>query len=163
MSEIAEEGKRYLKSRGVPQWQRGTYPDRALFESDVREGIGFVVAEGASVLAVCALTFAEEPAYRPEALTAGQWQLPEGKPYASVHRVAVAESARGRHVSSFLFSAAAALAKERGACALRADTHPENLVMQGALTRAGFVRCCELILPDGDEQGDPRYGYELLL
>ena len=30
---IAEDAKAFLRSSGVNQWQRGTYPDRALFAS----------------------------------------------------------------------------------------------------------------------------------
>ena len=54
---IAEDAKAFLRSSGVSQWQRGTYPDRELFASDVANGIGYVLAEGDRVSAVCAVTF----------------------------------------------------------------------------------------------------------
>lgn len=38
---IAEDAKAFLCASGVNQWQRGTYPDRALFASDVANGIGY--------------------------------------------------------------------------------------------------------------------------
>ena len=38
---IAEDAKVFLRENGVRQWQRGTYPDRALFASDVENGIGY--------------------------------------------------------------------------------------------------------------------------
>ena len=32
---IAEDAKAFLRASGVSQWQRGTYPDRALFASEI--------------------------------------------------------------------------------------------------------------------------------
>ena len=54
---IAEDAKAFLRASGVSQWQRGTYPDRALFASDVASGIGWVLADGDRICAVCAVTF----------------------------------------------------------------------------------------------------------
>ena len=45
MSALPRRGRALLKSRGISQWQTGSYPDRPLFEQDVQEGIGYVVCE----------------------------------------------------------------------------------------------------------------------
>lgn len=37
---IVEDAKAFLRSNSVSQWQRGAYPDRELFASDVANGIG---------------------------------------------------------------------------------------------------------------------------
>ena len=50
---IAEDAKAFLRANGVSQWQRGTYPDRALFASDIENGIGYVMGDGNRVCAVC--------------------------------------------------------------------------------------------------------------
>ena len=161
MVRIAEAARALLKSRGVAQWQRGTYPDRALFVQDVAEGIGYVVSEGPAVVAICAVTLTEEAAYRD--LFDGAWLTADGALYATIHRGAVAPEHQGRRIPKFLFDAAADLAREKGAVSLRADTHPDNAAMQRALERAGFQRCGKLILLRGDERGDLRYGYERLV
>lgn len=161
MEAIANEGKALLKASGIPQWQRGTYPDRALFAKDIEEGIGYVVSEGGTVLSVCAVTFTDEESYRN--LTEGSWLTPDGAPYATIHRCAVSAAHRGKHVAGFMFKSAAEFAKQHGAPGLRADTHPENLRMQRALESAGFKKCGRITLIGGDEDGDPRLGYEMPL
>ena len=102
---IAEEGRALLKSRGISQWQTGSYPDRPLFEQDVQEGIGYVVCEEGRVAAICALQITPEEDYRH--LTEGRWLTGEGTFYAAVHRAAVAPECQGRHVTTFLFDSAA--------------------------------------------------------
>ncbi len=161
MSVIADEAKARLKEKGVNQWQRGTYPDRSLFIQDVADGIGYVVVDDDEVLAQCAITFTDELSYRH--LTSGSWLTPADARYATIHRSAVSRKHQGNNYSGYLFAETAKLAKENQALSIRIDTHPDNLTMQHTLERAGFVKCGTLILQDGDEIGDPRLAYELLL
>lgn len=161
MVRIADDGKAFLKSQGINQWQRGTYPDRDLFIQDVGDGIGYVLSDGDEVLAVCAVTFTDEESYRN--LTSGKWMTADEAKYATIHRGAVAMERHGEHLSTRLFEAVAEMAKGECAVSVRADTHPENVIMQGALKRAGFQMCGEFYILEGDEAGDLRYGYELLL
>lgn len=159
MAEIAAQGKALLKSKGISQWQRGTYPDLTIFQKDVEEGIGYVIADGDVIAAVCAITFTDEEDYRH--LDTGSWLTGEDALYATIHRSAVALSHQGKNISGFLFAETAMLARERGAESIRIDTHPDNKTMQKTLLRAGFVKCGEFILGAGDEVGDLRWGYEL--
>ena len=87
----------------------------------------------------------------------------EGIFYAAVHRAAVAPECQGRHVTTFLFDSAAKTAKEMGAASLRADTHPDNIPMQKSLERAGFKKCGQFVISEGDEAGGIRLAYERLL
>ena len=89
--------------------------------------------------------------------------MTDGSLYATVHRLAVSPEMRGRGVAGFIYAGASELARALGAASIRVDTHPQNLSMQRAMTKAGFVFCGELLLVEGDEAGDRRYGYELLL
>lgn len=161
MVQIAEDAKALLKSKGVSQWQRGTYPDRDLFLRDAEEKIGYVLAEGNEVLAICAVTFSDEEGYRH--LLCGQWNTPNDAMYATIHRSAVAKKQQGKNLSGLLFRQVAKMAKTKGAVSIRIDTHPDNRTMQNALIRAGFKKCGEFLIPDGDEAGDLRFGYELCL
>lgn len=158
---IADQGKALLKSRNINQWQRGTYPDRNVFKKDVETNIGYVVCDDDQVVAVCAVTFTQEPSY--ENLTAGQWKTKDNQKYATIHRSAVKAEFRGKGVFGFLVKSVAELAKEQNAASIRIDTHEENISMQRAVKKSGFEYCCNLILVDGDEKDDPRLGFELVL
>jgi len=161
MVQIANDGKALLKSKGINQWQRGTYPDGPLFKRDVEQGIGYVVSEGDEVLAICAVTFTVEESYN--RLESGCWKTPDDGMYATIHRGAVAKDHHGKHIIDFLFSSVEEMAKEKGAQSIRLDTHPENLTMQRALARSGFEQLNTFYILDGDEAGDLRYGYEKVL
>ena len=158
---IAEDAKAFLRSCGVSQWQRGTYPDRELFESDVASGIGYVMADGDRVCAVCAVTFDDEPSYR--RLVKGAWLTGIEAAYATIHRSAVASECRGQGVAGRLFASVCDLAARRGVGSVRVDTHPDNRAMRAALEKAGFVACGELLLDRCEEAGDRRVGYERIL
>ena len=155
---IAEDAKAFLRANGVSQWQRGSYPDRALFASDIENGIGYVMADGGRVCAVCAVTFGDEPSYRH--LVKGAWLTGDEAAYATIHRSAVASECRGQGVAGRLFASVCDLAAGRGVGSVRVDTHPDNTAMRSALEKAGFVPCGELILDRCEEAGDPRIGYE---
>ena len=154
---IAEDAKAFLRANGVSQWQRGTYPDRALFASDVASGIGWVLADGDRVCAVCAVKFDDELSYRH--LVKGAWLTGDGAAYATIHRSAVATACRGQGVAGRLFAFVCDLAASRGVGSVRVDTHPDNRAMRAALEKAGFVACGELLLDRCEEAGDPRDGY----
>jgi len=91
----------------------------------------------------------------------GVW-LTEG-PYGSMHRVCVADAAKGKGVAGALFAHGFALARAAGMPALRIDTHGGNAPMKRALAKAGFTPCGQIILVGGCENGDPRDAYEIIL
>ena len=158
---IAEDAKAFLRANGVSQWQRGTYPDRALFASDVGNGIGYVMADGERVCAVCAVTFGSEASYRH--LVRGAWLTGDDATYATIHRSAVSSECRGQGIAGRLFASVCDLAAKRGVGSVRVDTHPDNKAMRLALEKAGFVPCGEFLLARCEESGDPRIGYERIL
>lgn len=158
MAQIAAEGKAFLKSCGVSQWQKGTYPCVDDYTRDLALGIGYVVEEEGKIVACCAVTCEDEIAYR--GLTNGSWKTPLDARYATIHRCAVLGSCRGRGVIGFLFDSVAAMAEQKRLASVRIDTHPDNKALQRALEKAGFVRCGNLVLVSGAEKGDMRLGYE---
>lgn len=157
MCVIADQAKAFLKGNGVSQWQRGTYPSREVFVQDVAEEIGYVVECEGRVAAFCAVTFTDEASYH---TLQGEWLSKEAEIYATVHRSAVNAELRGRGVIGFLFEAVKQMAAAQKVHYVRIDTHMDNLPMQHALEKSGFLRCGILTLVDGDEAGDLRYGYE---
>ncbi len=162
MLEVIEDAVSFLHEQGVDQWQRG-YPNRAALENDIAEGISWVVLDDEmpmQPLALCAIRPGEEACYR--TLTDGCWRNETGA-YVTIHRIAVRSACRGRGLAAFLYASAEEQARKMGAVSVRVDTHPDNLVMQRTLAKAGYVRCGALTLVAGPEAGNPRLGFEKLL
>lgn len=154
---ITEEAKRQLKGLGLDQWQKG-YPSAEVWQSDIEKGITWVAVENGAVLGAFMFATAPDPSY---AKIDGAW-LTDGA-YGSMHRVCVADSAKGRGVAGALFDHGFALARAAGMPSMRIDTHGGNIPMKRALAKAGFTPCGQIILVGGCEDGDPRDAYEKIL
>ena len=157
MCRITDEAKAQLKRLGLDQWQKG-YPNREVWESDIETGITWLAVEDGKVLGAFAFQTEPDPSY---AVIDGAW-LTNGA-YASMHRVCVADESKGKGVAGEMFRHGFALARKLGLPSMRIDTHPGNLPMQRTLEKAGFVRCGNIILVGGAEDGDPRITFERLL
>ena len=90
------------------------------------------------------LTPGDEPTYR--IIEDGAW--PEDLPYATIHRMASAGQVRG--IGQFCIDWCL-----RQGLPVRADTHADNVYMQRALEKSGFVRCGRIYTEDGS----PRWAY----
>ena len=154
---ITEEAKRQLKGLGLDQWQKG-YPSPEVWQSDIEKGITWVAVENGAVLGAFMFSTEPDPSY---AVIDGAW-LTNG-PYGSMHRVCVADAAKGKGVAGALFAFGFQRAKELGMPSVRIDTHGGNVPMKRALAKAGFTPCGEIILVGGCENGDPRDAYEIIL
>ena len=157
MCRITDEAKAQLKRLGLDQWQKG-YPNREVWESDIETGITWLAVEDGKVLGAFAFQTDPDPSY---AVIDGAW-LTNGA-YASMHRVCVSDDSKGKGVAGAMFRHGFAMAKEQGFASLRIDTHPENKPMQRALEKAGFTRCGQITLRDGEEAGDARIAFERIL
>lgn len=154
---ISDQAIAQLRRLGVDQWQKG-YPNREVWESDIRSRSAWVAVEDGRVLGVFAFQTAPELSYTS---IDGAWL--SGGAYASLHRVCVADESKGRGVAGAMFRHGFELARALGLPAVRIDTHHGNLPMQRALEKAGFIRCGDIILADGEEMGHPRLAFEYLL
>lgn len=143
-----------LRAAGVDQWQDG-YPDASDALADIRAGMGYVIEENGRVLAYACLGFGEEPTYR--VIEQGRW-LGEGE-YGYLHRVAVADSAKGRGLAGMLFDELKRQAKERGVGIIRGDTHRDNLPMQRVMAKNGLEYRGVIYVEDGSQ----RLAFEALL
>ena len=123
-------------------------------DGDVRLGDAYVLEENGVVVGTVAVSFAGEPAYMD--LTGGAW-LSDG-PYAVVHRMALADSHKGRGLSAFFLKEIEALCVVRNVPSIKVDTHPRNMIMQALLTRSGYAPCGTVIF-----QGSGKLAYEKLL
>lgn len=155
--QITEQAKAQLKALGLDQWQKG-YPSKEVWENDIATGGAWLATENNTILGVFAFQTTPDPSY---AEIDGAWLT--DTPYASMHRVCVADQSKGKGVAGQMFSFGFEKAQALGFGSMRIDTHPGNQPMQRALTKAGFLPCGTIILKGGCEDGDPRIAFEKLL
>lgn len=132
---LIDEAKRFLKAQGIDQWQTG-YPDKETIFEDIIHKRGYLITEGAQVLAYLCIDFQGEPAY--ENLK-GKWE--SDLPYAVIHRMAISNTYRGRGLAGVIFQKAEALCRKKGISSIRVDTDEDNIIMRHILERNGFVHC----------------------
>ncbi|WP_418539905.1 GNAT family N-acetyltransferase [Massilistercora timonensis] len=154
MCEITEDAKRQLRGLGLDQWQKG-YPSRGVWIQDAKDGCTYLAVEKGEIQGIFAFQDTPDPSYDE---IDGAW-LTDG-PYASLHRVCVAEGSKGKGVAGKMFAYGFELAARAGFDSVRIDTHPGNLPMQRALAKAGFVPCGQIRLKGGCEDGDLRIAFE---
>ncbi len=143
ISEIYESARRFMSDTGNPnQWGK-TNPPYARTEADLRENNLYVVEEDCDILAVFYYNFADDPTYK--IIYDGQWL--NDHPYGVIHRIAVSDKARGKGVAGICFDFAFNNCKN-----LKIDTHRDNIPMQKALAKHGFIQCGIIHLANGDER-----------
>ncbi|MDO5589515.1 MAG: GNAT family N-acetyltransferase [Lachnospiraceae bacterium] len=157
MCEITAQAKAGLKKMGLDQWQNG-YPSREIWESDILNQCTYVAVEDGMILGVFAFETIPDVSYFE---IDGAWKT-KG-PSAAMHRVCVADEAKGKGVAGKMFAHGFHMAKTLGFVSLRIDTHPGNLPMQRALGKAGFEQCGYIHLAKGSEKGALRIGFEKIL
>lgn len=143
---IYRAAKAFMDASGNPtQWTNG-YPSEQIVQSDIAREKLYVIREDGEVHAVFYFAIEEEPVYR--RIDHGAWR--SNAPYGVIHRVASDGTLRG------VMKCCVAFCREQIAN-LRIDTHQNNLPMQRALEREGFLRCGIVYLESGDE----RIAYQL--
>ncbi|MBR3894126.1 MAG: GNAT family N-acetyltransferase [Clostridia bacterium] len=139
LMQIYDDARAFMRKSGNPeQWRN--HPPRELIEEDISRGCCHVCEEDGELFAVFYFCEEDDPTYR---VIDGAW-LNE-RPYGVVHRIAVAK--RGRGVASFCFDYAFSRCGN-----LKIDTHRQNIPMQRALEKNGFVLCGVIRIASGDER-----------
>ncbi len=140
---LYESARHFMRETGnMTQWTGG-YPSREVITADIASEHLFLCVEDGILLAVFYYAKEEDPTYR--TIYNGAWQ--NDLPYAVIHRIAVADAARGRGVAGYIFRTC-----YEDLPNLRIDTHRDNLPMQRALEKNGFARCGIIHLLNGDER-----------
>lgn len=154
IEEIFKDAKVSLKKDHVDQWQKDAYPSVENARNDLKHGDLYVVEKDGVVCATALIACMHEPTY--DVIEQGMWKT-NGK-YFVIHRMAVDSRFKGSGVSVYLVDCAKDMALRQGVHAIRIDTHPDNLRMQGFLKKCGFKKCGIIYLEDHDI----RYGFELV-
>lgn len=139
---IIESAKESLRSRAIDQWQRG-YPNIEVVRGDIAQGVGRVVCnDQGEVVGYGALILTGEPAY--DLLTDGKW-LTAG-PYGVIHRLCTHSRQARKGVANYFMAQAEEELRKQGIPAMRIDTHPQNLYMQGLIEKRGYTYCGNVII-----------------
>ena len=140
---IYEEAKKFMRSAGnLTQWSKGS-PNRESILTDISDGVSYVCEEDGDILAIFMFCVGDDATYG--YIESGAWL--DDEPYAVIHRIAVSDRARGKGVASFVFAKCFETFPN-----LKIDTHKDNVPMQNALLKAGFLRCGTIYLPDGESR-----------
>lgn len=134
---LYDAAREYFRTAGIDQWLDG-HPNADTAFAAVEDGICYVALDDYGELAgtfVC--DFSGEDAYRQ--IYGGEWLSSDE--YAAIHNVAVAPEMKGRGVAGELFGFVESRCIENGVYSIRGDTHPDNLPMQRAMEKFGFVQC----------------------
>ncbi len=148
------QARRALRAAGVDQWQED-YPNGEDAKTDIAAGTGYVLEDKGKVIATACLGFGHEPTYNE--IWDGGWQG-VGE-YCYLHRVAVAEEAKGRGAAGMFFEELKRQARARGIKILRGDTHPDNQSMQRVMAKNGLTHRGTIRVEDGSL----RMAFEALL
>ena len=146
------QGKEQMRREGSGQWQDG-YPARSNIADDIAAGYGHVLRHDGCVIAYAAVIFDGEPAY---GNIDGHWLADQ--PYATVHRLAVADEMKHRGVATSFMREIENISRARGIASVRVDTNFDNLRMSKILSKLGFVHCGEVTYDT-----NKRMAYEKLL
>ncbi len=138
--EIYRAARSYMAASGNPHQWGGAYPPVSLVEDDICRQCLYLCVEGEELLGVFFYSEEEEPTYR---VIDGAWL--NDRPSGVMHRVAVARHGCG--VAGFCFDFCLERCRN-----LKIDTHRDNLPMQRALEKNGFVRCGKIRLENGEER-----------
>ena len=145
--QIIEQGKAYLKSTGVDQWQNG-YPNAEVIKEDIANGYGYVLECEGKVVGTVALSFDGEPHY--DDIRDGNW-LSNGN-FLVIHRLAVSDEVRGTNSASEMIRQAEQLCMIHGIFSIKIDTHEDNVVMRKFVEKNGFKYCGTVMLGSEGER-----------
>ncbi|WP_334330092.1 GNAT family N-acetyltransferase [Companilactobacillus sp. HBUAS59699] len=152
---VINDAKRLIKGTGSPQWQDGQ-PSREVLEEDLKLGRGYVLIVNGDLVGYTCLMQTNDPHYA--VIQDGSWNNTTDK-YATLHRVAICDGYRGKHLSDFLMSNMFSIGYELGFRNFRIDTHEMNKGMQHVSEKAGFKY--RGIIYVGPKDDDRRVAYEL--
>lgn len=156
--EIIEKARDFLHEQGLSQWQNG-YPNLASIQEDIANKQSYILVDDDLVAGTFCLCFGQEPTYAK--IYDGSWL--SDQPYATIHRVAVNQSLRGKGIASLLLQEAEVLAKQHDVRAIRVDTHLGNIPMQKLLQKNGFTVCGRIFLTQQKNSEDERIAFEKIL
>lgn len=146
LEELFEIGRiTQIKSGNPNQWEEG-YPGRQLLESDLAQGVSYVVESQGEIVGSFALFSEPDPDYDD---LVGQWL--NDLPYHTIHRLV--SNGRLKGVGSFIIESVLEKCPN-----VRVDTHEKNLQVRRLMEKFNFKYCGKLKLSNG-KNGRIAYQY----
>lgn len=152
---IVRQAKNYLRKNRVDQWQ-GEYPAERDILGAIEKGECYCVMYANRVAGFFCVTEVPEKCY--DEITDGKWRF-DGK-YCTIHRCAVEASFRGTGLSDKMFAFCEQIAKEKGAEAMRVDTHRKNKAMHLLLKRMGYTYRGNVLVSSEPGHDPARHAFE---
>lgn len=140
------------RNEGSRQWQDG-YPNIDTVETDLKDGVGYVLECDGEIAGYAAIIFDIEPAY--ENLE-GKWLNEDS--YVVVHRVAVSEKFIGKGLATKLFEMIETVAKSENVFSIKVDTNFDNFAMLKILDKLNYTYCGEVYF-----RGSARKAFQKIL
>lgn len=144
---IYQRARQFMRETGNPTQWGNVYPSRELAAEDIQKRQSYVCTIDGRTEGAFVLQPGEDPAYAH--LVEGTWA--STAPYHTIHRIASSGRVRG------IFPICIRWCHENYG-SLRIDTHPQNLIMQRLIPRAGFRQSGLIQKTDGSY----RLVYELI-
>lgn len=140
---IIEQAKLHLKEQGIDQWQDG-YPNGETVQEDIDKGVGYCIFCEKQVAGYVCISFETEKDYEQ---IEGSWNKEE--PYVVVHRFAMSDEFRGKHLTQDIFSSIETMGLDQKCSSIRIDTHENNKKMQYVLQKNSFSYCGIVFISGG--------------
>ncbi len=145
LENIIDEAKTYMKENNIDQWQDG-YPNADTLKNDIAKNQLYALKDEGKIIGLFAMIDYEKTY---EYIEDGKWG--NNDKYLAIHRVAIKKEHKGKGYVKEIFDYA-----KRKCEHLRIDTHKDNLSMQRAIVKNGFIYCGIIYL----ESGAKRLAYE---
>ena len=156
--DIVSYARSELKRHRVDQWQ-GPYPEKEVFEQDIKRGECFIVTHGDETAGFFTLSEKEEEDY--SGITDGKWS--SDLPYCVLHRSAVAAKYRGTGLSACLMECVERQCALNGRSVIRVDTHRKNKPMLNLLRAAGFTFRGNIIIAGEEGHDQARQAFDKII
>lgn len=150
---IYQQAKLDLEAQGIYQWTEN-YPARAIIESDIREGLLYLLKKSGKILGAINLSEIQEQAYQSIA-----WEFDATKVFV-IHRLVVDPRHQGKGYASILMNFAENIAAGQGYTSMRLDAYSVNKKVLAFYKKRDYHIRGELYFP---EREFPFYGMEKLL
>ena len=133
--EIINAAADFIASQGSPQWQNGQKPTKETILNDIERKESYVLIVEDQIVGTAALVSGVDPVYTKIDCS---WKKSTG-PYLSIHRVALAESTRGKKLAKPFLEQLLTIAASKDIQDVRIDTYPANEPMEKTIYSAGFT------------------------
>ncbi len=139
--EIYDIARKFMKDNNNPTQWDNNYPNKEIILNDINNDNLYAILKDNVVCAVFVLIIGEEPTYKN--IYEGSWL--SNSTYGTIHRVASNQTIKGVFNLIVKYS-------ENKIKHLRVDTHHDNIIMQRAILKEGFIKCGTIFVGDGTKR-----------